>query len=260
VIHLEAIGLAEAIDSLGAVEPRSMSSQAALELARAELDALAAQPQEPLLAAPRLGIAPASPHTMPPTDCATGELVRKGGIWTLTWHGRRTHLPDLKGVNDLAVLLRQPSTDVHVLDLYAAVGGERRSKAARHEVGGEEVGLGDAVDARARAAYQQRIRDLHEDVETAQALGDSAREERSRDELDALVSHLAAAYGLGGRPRQVGDPVERARSAVAWRIRSAIRRITTADPALGRHLSASVRTGTWCRYEPPEPAEWTVTI
>ena len=63
-------------------------------------------------------------------------------------------------------------------------------------------------------------------------------------------------YGLGGRARKAGDHAERARSAVTWRIRSAITRIEAVHPALGRHLKNSVRTGTFCAYTPEERFDW----
>jgi hypothetical protein len=48
-----------------------------------------------------------------------------------------------------------------------------------------------------------------------------------------LVAELAHAAGLGGRARRLGDPGERARSAVTARIRDTIRRIAERHPALG---------------------------
>ncbi len=41
------------------------------------------------------------------------------------------------------------------------------------------------------------------------------------------------------------------------RIRNATRRIAATHPGLGRHLSASVTTGTYCRYQPERPLSWT---
>jgi hypothetical protein len=46
---------------------------------------------------------------------------------------------------------------------------------------------------------------------------------------------------------------------VTTRIRDAIRRISQADPDLGEHLTRSVRTGTFCVYDPVTPAHWSVS-
>jgi hypothetical protein len=64
--------------------------------------------------------------------------------------------------------------------------------------------------------------------------------------------------GLGGRARRLGDPAERARKTVSWRLRSILDRIDQAHPDLGRHLRQSVRMGTWCSYEPDPPVRWDV--
>ena len=77
-------------------------------------------------------------------------------------------------------------------------------------------------------------------------------------ERDALVGALTEAYGLGGRVRRSGSAAERARTAVTARIRDAIRRIGDAHPELGRHLARSVRTGTFCVYEPDQPVRWSL--
>jgi hypothetical protein len=56
--------------------------------------------------------------------------------------------------------------------------------------------------------------------------------------------------GLGGRERRAGSSAERARIVVQRRIREAIRKIAERDEGLGRHLDWTVRTGTFCAYEP----------
>lgn len=55
------------------------------------------------------------------------------------------------------------------------------------------------------------------------------------------------AVGLGGRDRVMGVVAERARASVTKAIRSAIRMIGRQDATL---LSRTIRTGTFCAYEP----------
>jgi hypothetical protein len=45
---------------------------------------------------------------------------------------------------------------------------------------------------------------------------------------------------------------------VTARVKDAIRRIAGAHPDLGRHLTRSVRTGTFCVYDPDQPTPWSV--
>jgi hypothetical protein len=43
---------------------------------------------------------------------------------------------------------------------------------------------------------------------------------------------------------------------VTARIKDAIRRVGEVHPELGRHLARSVRTGTFCVYDPDRSARW----
>jgi hypothetical protein len=70
------------------------------------------------------------------------------------------------------------------------------------------------------------------------------------------VEPLSQALGRAGKPRRLGGAVERARTAVTWRIRSAIRKTLAVHPALGKHLENSVRTGIYCTYAPEKPLNW----
>jgi hypothetical protein len=162
------------------------------------------------------------------------------GAWSLAWSGRTARVSDAKGMRDLAYLLAHPGREVPALDLAGRAGGD----------------LGQVIDARARAAYRARLAELEETLADADAAGDAERARQAEEERDALVEQLAAAYGLGGRSRRAAAPVERARSAVTWRIRAALRRIDAVHPQLARHLGRSVRTGTFCAYDPDEPVDW----
>ena len=173
----------------------------------------------------------------------TASLRREGPGWSVVYAGRTATVRDSKGMGDLAVLLARPGTPVPAVELAGVVGG---------------ADLGDVIDGRARAAYQARLAELDEELAAADGAGDAARSTRAAAERSALLAQLAQAYGLGGRARRTGDPAERARTAVTWRIRSALRGIEAAHPELGRHLRHSVRTGTACSYDPEAPLRWEV--
>ena len=108
------------------------------------------------------------------------------------------------------------------------------------------------IDQQARAAYRQRLTALDEDLAEAEQWNDTERASRLRAEKDFLVHELAAAAGLGGRPRRLGAESERARLNVTRAIRSAIARIRDRAPAAAAHLGQAVRTGTRCSYSPPD--------
>jgi hypothetical protein len=73
-----------------------------------------------------------------------------------------------------------------------------------------------------------------------------------------LLEEMRKATGLGGRARKMGDAAERARSAVTWRIRNAIKKIEPAHSALARHLANSIKTGVFCSYTPEKETNWFV--
>jgi TolB-like protein/tetratricopeptide (TPR) repeat protein len=173
---------------------------------------------------------------------ATNEFRREGRVWSVAHAGEGARLVELKGFHDIARLLSEPHEPVHCLELQGAPPpGEDR-----HEV----------LDARARREYRQRIEELQRDLELAEADNDPARSEPLRVELDHVIDELGRAVGLGGKARRLGDPAERARTAVTWRIRSAIQKIRAAHPRLGRHLENSIRTGAFCVYSPEAPTTW----
>src|SRR5262249_34022756 len=159
----------------------------------------------------------------------------------------------------LARLLERPGKEVHVLDLARLEAGNSLGSTvavatagndgnlARRD-GGFHDGIGPALDAEAKAAYRERIEELRADIAEAATWNDPERAARSRAELDALTHELAAAIGRGGRDRQTGSAAERARVSVTRAIRSAMARIAAQDAALGAHLEATVRTGTFCSY------------
>jgi hypothetical protein len=97
---------------------------------------------------------------------------------------------------------------------------------------------------------------LREEIRDAEQMNDLGRSKQLAAELDQLTDHITKAMGLGNRIRRLNAPAERARAAVTWRIRSAIKKIDAVHPALGHHLTNSVRTGAFCSYNPEKNMLW----
>jgi hypothetical protein len=177
-------------------------------------------------------------------------LRRLGRGWEVTFGDDVLLIPDSKGLRCLVELLRNPDHDVHVLDLYALGDAGPSHTAPAAPV------IDAPLDDRARREYRTRVRELRRDLEDAEACRDLGRAQRARSELQIVEQALVAAFGLGGRPRRMGDPVERARKAVYNRLRTVTGVIAREHPALGRHLEHSVRTGTFCCYQPQGAVAW----
>jgi hypothetical protein len=97
-----------------------------------------------------------------------------------------------------------------------------------------------------------------DELEEAERLHDPARAAKASAERDFLVDELARAVGLGGRDRRAASHAERARLNVTRAIRAAMANLARANPPLGGHLAATIRTGRYCSYtpDPRAPITW----
>jgi hypothetical protein len=166
------------------------------------------------------------------------ELVKEGDLWTVR-ADTTFRLRDSRGLSILAMLVLNPGREFHATDLVAPSGE-----------GGHVEDAGETLDARAIAAYKQRLAELHDREAEAASQHDVHRAARMREELEALASELAQGVGLGGRGRKASSTAEKARINVRKRILDAVHRIREHSPALARHLERSVRTGVFCSYDP----------
>jgi len=168
----------------------------------------------------------------------------------------------------LALLLERPGTEVHSLDLVAAVDGVTVRQAPVAHSGGQEAegrlgvqgGAGPALDAKAKDEYRVRMATLETQLAGAEARRDEKSAAAAREELGFVRNELSTAVGIGGRDRETGSHAERARINVTRAIRSTLKRVAGYDAHLGAELDAGVKTGTFCVYEPDplRPLIWTV--
>ena len=194
-----------------------------------------------------------------------GTFRKEGEYWTVGYDQKSLRFKDSKGLRYLAHLLRHPTVEFHVLDLSGGIAGQRddteTSQSARLPGSNEELktggifigGLGDAgemLDDQAKAAYRRRLSDLREELEEAKELGNVDRAEQAEAEIDALTRELSRAVGLGGRNRKAASASERARQSTTKTIKAVLERIAQSDSALGSILAQSIRTGTFCSYQP----------
>jgi non-specific serine/threonine protein kinase len=190
-------------------------------------------------------------------------LHREGEYFSVAFEGEVFRLKDSKGLRYLARMLVSPGREFHVLDLVAAQEGVGPPRGVMADESMEVSRLGHAgevLDPQAKAAYRRRIAELQGDLQEGESWNDPERAARAREELDFLAGELAAATGLGGRDRRAASASERARVNVTRAVRAALARIRENSPTLGRHLDATVRTGTYCAYEPDPrvPVHWRV--
>jgi tetratricopeptide (TPR) repeat protein len=188
---------------------------------------------------------------------------REGDYWSVGFEGHTVMLRDLKGMGYLARLLSEPGREFHVLDLVAA-GNIRDADVAQSAEPGASFTLGldagELLDAQAKDSYRRRLSEIEDDLGEARSMADPERAAQAEAERDFLVRELSRAVGIGGRGRRAGSAAERARVSVTRAVRQALKRIHEHSPHLGYHLERSIRTGTYCSYQPDAPAHrpWTV--
>jgi class 3 adenylate cyclase/tetratricopeptide (TPR) repeat protein len=195
-------------------------------------------------------------------------LICEGEYWTLAFKDRVIRLRDSKGLRQLALLLRTPRREFHVLDFGPRVDPwEFNSNALR--IDPEELAKltvqssvsrdsGDLLDARALAAYKQRRAELTEELEDVREFQDQERVARIEDEIDMIDGVLKGALGLRGRSRKAGSAAEKARVNITKNIGRALDRIEAKHESLGRLLKSTIKTGIFCSYQPDPrfPVAW----
>ena len=149
--------------------------------------------------------------------------------WDLTYRGERASVPDTPGLRHVAALLAADGRPLHAVDLVDSY---------------VEAALGDQVETE----YRARLAEVDAQLVVADPLA-AALARAERDFLRAELAVLAS----GRPPAQVGDT---ARRLVALRIRTCIDDLEGVLPTLARHLRRSIRTGTFCMYEPERPERW----
>ncbi|MEU8821868.1 AAA family ATPase [Actinoplanes sp. NPDC048796] len=230
-------------DYLGRLAARlGRPAQARAHLDKAiELEArLGALPWLAATRAARAGLEPAAPVT------GAWRLVRDDGDWVLEAGREHARLRDVRGLHYLRTLLAAPGREIAALDLVA--GGAGLTLTPPEPV----------LDTAARAAYRKRLDELAGRLEDADRAGDVDRATRLVAERQALVDELRRAAGLGGRTRRHNAEAERARVNATRALRTVLTRLEPLVPIAAAHLRASVRTGSFFRYEPAAggPARW----
>jgi hypothetical protein len=192
---------------------------------------------------------------------------REGEYWTVRYDGSLARLANAKGLRLLARLLADPGREFHAVDLEAASSQAQRPEPARARAAASRGELqvrrdlgdaGELLDATAKAAYKARLDELQDELDQAERLGDAGRAATASSERDFLVGELARAVGLGGRDRRAASHAERARLNVTRAIRATMANLARANPPLGAHLAATIRTGRYCSYtpDPRAPITW----
>jgi hypothetical protein len=197
----------------------------------------------------------------PPAAATRREYAfrREGDYWTLASPGHLARLRGLRGFEYIAELLRRPHCAVHVVELMRPTAPPGGSLTAR-EIGecGLQVatspGVASGIDHRARLDYRARWRELLAEQAEAEHHHDPGRAAGVQREIEMLARELAA--GRRGAAPGPASAQERARVNVRNCVSAALRVIRRHNEPLWRHLANTIKTGTYCVYEPDRAVDW----
>lgn len=185
-------------------------------------------------------------------------LQRRGKLWDLVYEQRAETIPHRVGFLYLAQLLQYPGRAFPALELVALADGRLPAEVAEADVAGLTAVDGhetaDVIDEEAGTQYRRRIAEL--DAKKS-SVGLTAAEEK---ELQALRDQLAQALGVGGRPRKMAGPAERARSNVWHALERAYQAIEQPLPLMAQYLRNSIDRGSVFTYRPHEPISWNIDL
>jgi hypothetical protein len=229
--------------------------------------ALPAAPAETLTSGP--AVPPSSGQALEATSASQASaapateavFVCEGDSWRIGWEGQEIRLRQQRGLAFIASLLGRPHEEVHARMLMtpdAAPGADAATQAdlATGNLSIADDGGLEVLDEQALQAFRSRFAQARGELAEAEADNDLGRVEILQREIDFLTQELTGATGLHGRKRRTGSDNERARVAVRKRVKASLDRIRRDMPGLHAHLSASIRTGSVCRYAPESPVEW----
>ncbi len=168
-------------------------------------------------------------------------FLKETAVWKISFDDEAVQIPEVKGFYDIQKLLGNPNQFFHCAELMGTTVSEK----------GEKL-----FDAKARQEYEKKILSLQNDMQEAENNCQFERLEKLQNEYDQLLQYLSESLGLNRKVRQTGSTVEKARSAITWRIRNAIAKIEPHLPVLGAYLSNTIKTGTLCCYQPDRNMNW----
>jgi hypothetical protein len=197
-----------------------------------------------------------APDRVPPAE---NVFRREPNMWALTFEGKTAHVGDFLGMEYIAELLRHPRTPIEAAALGVTVQPKKDVAVGTDD---ERITKATAVmpgipkaDPKAIKAVKNALADRQSEL-TGASEDSSPSRTQLEDEISKLQQYLSQVEGHRGQARVAGGVAQRSRSRVKHAIDRAIGKIAGQHPSLGRHLEASIQTGTTLIYMPVEVPDW----
>ena len=181
-----------------------------------------------------------------------------GEYWDLAYDsGELFRVKHVKGLGDMARLLRNPGREISAAELMGLATGGSSMGATRAD--GLVIDDGGGLprgDADTRDAIEDALEDIREKIGAATGRGDIDAVTELRDQETKVVQFRSEVVDKRGRSRSSGSTRGNARTAVSNRIATAIHAIQLHDTAMATHLDNSIRRGLTVVYEPEKRLPW----
>jgi len=187
-----------------------------------------------------------------------------GDYWFIRYHGDTITLKNSKGLQLIALLLKNPGVGFPVIDLAREFENVSDRISDEHFEEGHISkinGLRDAgpvADKQAIKEYRERIKEIDQEIEEVKMNKDIGHIEHLETERESVLKAIRAACGLGKSGRKALSISESARATITMAIKSAIKKIGQHDPDLSTYLQQTIETGSICKYSssPAKQVRW----
>jgi hypothetical protein len=172
--------------------------------------------------------------------------------------GEHGHVSNLKGFQQIYLLIQTPGNPVPMLTLVEADEDERIAVDKRSQQ--------PMLDPRAKQELYDKIAEEKADLEQAEFDNNNVEANHCREEIEKLETELRKATGLGGKSRDLNTNFDKLRSRIAGTLKTSYEKLQAANPPmklLANHFELSISadgTGKAYIYRPAlnPPPEWDI--
>jgi len=194
--------------------------------------------------------------------------------WQVRFQGKRWSIRQSVGIRYIICLIERAYNDepeIHVSELYYLVHGRpiskntelnRLSKKKLSEIGLDVSGLAEGLDVMTPDGIEwcrEQRRQLDEQMEEAEKIGQIMEVQDLRDKKEALEDYVKKALGLSRRVRKASDENERTRKSVSKAIESALVRMGKNEgDELATYIDDHLVKGLFCSFRKDQNNFWKI--
>ena len=168
-------------------------------------------------------------------------FMRSGTGYLISGFNESGHVKNLKGFQQLAILLQSPGKPIPMTQL---VGADKDDRILADKQSSQPV-----LTEEAKQKIREQIRELNENLDKAKRDNDPGEADNIRKEIEKIEEHAKAAIGIGGKDRDLNNPIQKLRTKIHGTLKTAYKSLRDADPTmkeLADHFEASISAEASC--------------